>query len=690
MRTAPAIQRARGASQLLPLAMLLLMGALPAGALERVQVELGNLSGDGWRAENVRLDMQLDGAASIEMTRLSLPPPVGAIQGLRLDCRRLDWSAQQLRCSQGQLHSASSPWGTGPMPISFSYRAATGAVSVDLRQARLAAGQADLNLQLQNGYWRLRLQGRKLNAEALAAQWPVPGLPQGLTVAATFDLELDTAGAGSAIQHARLRLVTEAAGFSSADGRHAAEDLALQLNLDATAAGADWRFDGTLLAGRGTVCAGPCWELPAEPLRVQYQGRWSGQGQRLTLKELRVQDAEVLQATASGSYAFADASPWQSFDVQLRSEDAQRLYQRYLQPLAIGTVLDDLEVAGALSAHIQGPDQQPLSVQCALKGLSIEDRQQRFGLRGLDGELNWQDGQGSRSSVLAWQSGNLYQIPIGASRVRLRTEAAAVRLAEPASIPVFDGRLELARFSLQQPGSDAMRWNVDAVLTPVAMQDFSRAMGWPEMAGRLSGVIPELQYADRRLTVDGVLLIRAFDGDITLRNLQAQNLLGVVPTLNADIQLRNIDLRQLTGTFSFGRIEGRLEGAMAGLELQNWRPVSFDARFATPVDDKSRHRISQRAVDNLTSLGGGVGGALSRSFLRFFDDFSYDRLGLSCKLHNGVCEMGGVAPAPQGYYIVKGGGLPRIDVIGYQRRVDWTVLIKRLATVTSGSGPVIR
>ncbi len=85
-----------------------------------------------------------------------------------------------------------------------------------------------------------------------------------------------------------------------------------------------------------------------------------------------------------------------------------------------------------------------------------------------------------------------------------------------------------------------------------------------------------------------------------------------------------------------------------------------------------------------------MGGALSRSFLRVFDDFSYDRLGLSCRLENGVCEMGGVAPAKNGYYIVKGGGLPRIDVIGYQRRVNWPVLVKRLEAVTTGSGPVIR
>jgi hypothetical protein len=142
----------------------------------------------------------------------------------------------------------------------------------------------------------------------------------------------------------------------------------------------------------------------------------------------------------------------------------------------------------------------------------------------------------------------------------------------------------------------------------------------------------------------------------------------------------------MTGAFSFGRIEGRLEGHIDDLEMESWRPVAFDAAFATPAGDKSRHRISQRAVDNISSIGGGgVGGALSRSFLRFFEDFPYDRLGIRCRLENGICDMGGVEPAASagGYYLVKGRLLPpRLDVIGYADRVDWETLLAQILAVT--------
>ncbi len=153
------------------------------------------------------------------------------------------------------------------------------------------------------------------------------------------------------------------------------------------------------------------------------------------------------------------------------------------------------------------------------------------------------------------------------------------------------------------------------------------------------------------------------------------------------MKIADLDLETLTKTFSFGRIEGRFEGEVAGLYMEAWQPVAFDAMFRTPPDDDSRHRISQKAVDNISNLGGaGVGGALSRSFLRVLEDFPYKRLGIRCRLENGICHMGGVAPAERGYYLVEGTFLPpRLDVIGYAREVDWPSLVQRLTAVTAGN-----
>jgi hypothetical protein len=127
-----------------------------------------------------------------------------------------------------------------------------------------------------------------------------------------------------------------------------------------------------------------------------------------------------------------------------------------------------------------------------------------------------------------------------------------------------------------------------------------------------------------------------------------------------------------------------------GLELVRWKPVRFDARLESSPGDYSR-TISQRAVENISALGGAGAAALQRSFLRFFERFRYRRLGLSCRLAGGVCEMGGVAEAPGGYVIVEGGGIPAITVIGYNRAVGWSELLERLQRITQENvRPVIQ
>ena len=127
----------------------------------------------------------------------------------------------------------------------------------------------------------------------------------------------------------------------------------------------------------------------------------------------------------------------------------------------------------------------------------------------------------------------------------------------------------------------------------------------------------------------------------------------------------------------------------------NWQPVAMDMHFYTPKDDKTPHRISQRAVENLASVGGGGAAAiLSTGFLQFFEVFAYDQIGLRCVLQDAACAMSGAGPAkagPQGrgYYIVKGRGIPRIDVVGFRNTVSWPRLVQQLGAITRSSGPTV-
>ena len=119
--------------------------------------------------------------------------------------------------------------------------------------------------------------------------------------------------------------------------------------------------------------------------------------------------------------------------------------------------------------------------------------------------------------------------------------------------------------------------------------------------------------------------------------------------------MKNLDLELLTRTFDFGTITGRIDARVRRARARRTGSRCASTRASRAAPGSYPRKISQRAVQNISALGGaGAAAAIQRSLLRFFDQFGYERLGLSCRLENGVCEMDGVERAPQGYVIVKG------------------------------------
>jgi hypothetical protein len=372
------------------------------------------------------------------------------------------------------------------------------------------------------------------------------------------------------------------------------------------------------------------------------------------------------------------------------------VYHELLQPVLEGTPWGRFELTGQAELNV---DLQEASAKwdLGLHEVSLDDaptsqRPRRLALHDVNGHLYWNRSGQLRPSWLVWRNGQLLDhIELGQSRIDFRTGGERFALSKPFRLPVLDGALQVERLDITAMGTPEQQLQFDGSLEPISMSALSQALGWLPLSGKLSGMIPGLQYKQGQFSIDGILLVRIFDGDILIKQLRLQDLFGVYPQLSANIELHELDLEQLTSTFSFGKITGRLDGYVRDLRLEDWRPVSFDARFYTPPDDPSRHRISQQAVDNISNLGGaGLSGSLARGFLGMFESFSYKRLGIGCRLHQGICDMVGVAPAKQGYYLMEGSGLPRIDIIGYNKTADWNRLVEQLKQIPESGAPVIQ
>ena len=317
-----------------------------------------------------------------------------------------------------------------------------------------------------------------------------------------------------------------------------------------------------------------------------------------------------------------------------------------------------------------------------LESAALRDRDQRLGVENLSLQLDWQQDDARLEARAGWSAASIHSIPLGGASVEIGGDRRALRLRRPVSIPILDGALRIDTLEWLDWTADGRDLRLSAALEPLDLAALTRTLGWTEFGGTLSGRIPGLRLTDGVVELDGGLDFALFDGQARVSNLSLERPFGTLPALAADSEFERLDLALLTGAFEIGSMRGRVSGHLRELRLLNWQPVRFDAWFET-LDTGGDRWISQKAVDSLSTLGGGGGAALSGTLLRVFEDFPYRRIGLGCRLERNVCEMRGLESTESGgYLIIEGRPLPVLNVVGHRRRVDWPQMLSQLRALT--------
>ncbi|MFU8820540.1 MAG: hypothetical protein ACNA8G_03190 [Gammaproteobacteria bacterium] len=687
--------------RLRPVLLLAALACGPATGDATLEFRVARVDGDGWRADGVAVSLQHDDsgrlAARVSATRLDLPPPLGPREAVHGECRDVVITPRRFSCNDLVIETS----GTTPTGLRLEgridYRRDTGALEWALAIPAERSGRLQSRGQLGAEGWSTEVKAIAWPIEGLAAFAEILGLAMP-PLTGRLDLSLVARGDAAGLQG----LVFELAGAELAGGNEAGttavEALGVELRGSAWPEGESLAFDVRGTVATGEVYVEPVYaDLQANPLRLVARGRASERSVTLGQLVLEQQDTAHVDATAELERT-ADAG-WRVSRASVRFPrlELPGAYTMLLQPFLAGTVFGNLETSGQLRGELTVSDARLEGIRFGFARVNLDDREARLAIYGLSGDLAWtpprDDGAGSTLHPLEldWSGGFVYGIPFGAAGVRMAPQSGRWVMAEAVSIPVLDGALEIDALEVGDFASGDDTLLLDARLTPVDMRDLSLALNWPPLSGQLSGRLPRLSHADGVLAIGGELTAEVFSGTVAIRELRVERPLQPRARLRAEVELRGLELMELTEALSFGLMTGRLDGYVRGLEMIDWAPVAFDARLYTPPDDRSRRRISQRAVDNIANLGGGGGaGALSTGFLRFFEDFAYDAFALGCRLERDVCEMSGLEPRDTGYVILRGRGLPRIDIMGYSQRVSWSVLLEQLASIMESEGPEIR
>ncbi|MGO4220837.1 hypothetical protein AB4Y64_03085 [Lysobacter sp. TAF61] len=515
----------------------------------------------------------------------------------------------------------------------------------------------------------------------LARSWP-----DGRLKAGTASGQLDIVAPAKAPLRISGPLQLRAVAFDTADGTIAGENIGARLDIDAElAATTHVGIDGQLQGGE-MLFGNAYLSLQQRPvdLRVQATQDETGGWQ---LPTLAWNDRGILRVDASA--ALDPQLQLRTLDLRAHSGNLSPLRDGYLTGFLGMAGLGELRLGGAADVRLRVERGDLREADLNLQSASADDPRGGFRFEGLDGNVRFSSTR-TLESELRWSGGSLHGLAFGAARLPLLSNDGVLQLRQPVSIPLLGGRAGFDHFQLTPPAADKgleIRFGLELEQLDVAQ--LSTALGWPAFTGQLTGHIPQARYADDRLDFEGGLAMELFGGTVQVSSLAMERPFGVAPTLSSDIAFDDIDLESLTGVLGFGTITGKLDGRIADLRLVDWQPVAFDARLQSDADAAKasgvRQRISQRAVQDLSSVSdASFVSSLQSQLIGLFDDFGYRNLGIACRLVDEVCEMEGLGSAGPGFIIVDGSGLPRLSVVGFNRRVDWPTLLERLIAASSG------
>lgn len=636
-----------------------------ASAISTIKLEAGSVETSAVQVKNLRLEVSGAYLSELRSQVGSIVAAEKEWRGASLNCSRFIANGNLVRCQNGGLNVGTL------FHLDFDYQQPSRRLNFILSPEPKEVWKG--YWQGAQGHWQSELNVQQGQAIRLSP-WlgsNAPKLHDG-RVNAVAKLR----GRGAKPSEIDLAAGFSNLKFADVNGSRAGENISGKLSAKARPNKGAWNWQSEFTLFDGEAYWQPWYA------KTQQTGRAEGSADA---KAVHITQAELSwpglgKTKLSGAWLRREKR-WQALDIEAKDLDFGRTYAALIAPTLTQPIFAKLKTRGRMDIQLASKNGEVALMDITLRDGYVEDADGRFILSGLGLHLPWaaQTAQTGEIRIDGARFGKINLGPIRAPVIVAKDSYTLQRI----TIPLLNGNLALQDVQLWQKDK-AWRAQLRGTLAPISMQNLAKSLDWPLMHGDLSGSLPLISYREGRLSAEGGLLVRVFNGTVAIKNVSIAEVFSNRPEAHADVEMRNLDLDLLTRTFSFGNMEGRIDVDVQDLEMVNWRPTKFKANLRSSPGQYPK-KISQRAVQNISSLGGaGPAAALQRSFLSFFDEFRYERIGLSCVLKDGLCQMAGIEPRGEGFVIVEGGGIPAITVLGYNREVSWQELVDRLARIKEG------
>lgn len=594
-------------------------------AIDTAKLDVDSIENKNWKLEGVALAVidlnQKKPQFLMSATKLTLPKPFNDLSLADIRCNDFIWDHDELHCNQGRASVRSAYWQSPT--TNFSFHLSPKLNTFKLEDTRLAGSRLSLNAETNGENWQCKVQAKHISNNLIDKlfQSKPTKLKQAQSKQGRLNLTGTFSGKQNSVQAFNFTAEVEGLTDQSKDGKVAAEKLNLLIHLEGKKIKDDgwyWQNESKMIGG--ALYVDPVYlEAGTQPIALNAQDTWNAKIKKADIQSFTYQHPDVGTLTGNANGYYRDGIKIDKANITLKSNALQGLLTTYINPFFTESPFTGVSIAGGMDAQFSFIQQSLTDISVHFSNLNVKDETGRLAVNEGTGMINWSDNPAlTKRSELAWQQFSIKGLPLGSAKLPFISQGKSFTLAEKIKIPFLNGSIAVDKFSWQAKKQDEPDVSFTGSLDNVSLEQLSKTMGWTPLSGNISGQIPGVDYHDKTLTLDGELLIKVFDGTVKVNNLASSDLFTDFPKVYGDVEIENLDLDQLTRKFEFGNITGRLSGTINKLVLENWHPVTFFAWLGTPDDDDSSHRISQKAVKNIASIGGGgATDLLSRSFLGF-------------------------------------------------------------------------
>ena len=621
------------------------------------------------------------------------------IDNVSFECKHAAFDGNLFSCGSGKLILKHEFLGRQEIYISFKYVSASSKFESHITNISIFGGQQKIHLNADAHSWQASFNG-DINVSSLkpvvARYAPELDLQ---TVEGIVKAEAKAEGDSSGKYQLDLEISSKDISIENSDSSSGIYQASLDTNLLLQGDSSILEYDlNTVLRKAFVYFTHEISETeqhfysyePAEPINIDILGSYGLNDGQLSVDSAVIKQTGVMDLDVEAQIGYGDKIDLQSIIINVSKLQPGKVLSQLEYPVIPFLEKEKLTLLGMLSGSLTAKSplskQPEISSMIGLTDVSYSYDGQALGINGLSGVINWNSMGDARPSTISWDDGNFQLIPFDNSVLNFRLGSNSLHI-DKFRLPTLGGKVVVDSVSVQELGSNIKEYKYDlgVRVEDINLVELTTALEWPEMQGVINASFPRVTFENDVIELDGSAKLKLFDGEMMVSNLAIEEPLGIVPRMRGDLEIYKLDLEELSSTLQFGRITGKLNGYARDIQLEQWFPVAMDMSLYTPDDDDTKRRISQKAVDFISDVG-GVGGSLSRTYLRFFEEFSYDKIGINLQLEDGVCNITGIEPTGDGYYIVKGSFIPRIDIVGYESQVSWIELVEKIKGAIE-SGP---